>query len=595
MFIKMKSSIAVLLATSLYTVPTFAVDADFYSLEKNSDNARSLTNPIIPVEMLIKDNGNVRVKFEFDQSNSLADKESCVVLDYVQILTNRDIPTSYDVNGNPIVSKWETVFERGSIRNSKGGDQIEPLDINLLRSYCLQQSISTSTNYNDLYNARGQKDAWKFQIKPGDWTVSNRVFNESIDRQDAELRVGITYLPKRFPYEASVYTSTHVGTLEEIIERDDEWQIAFKAEMTMSLHDTIPVIEEIYDHKLKELSAVSGYNLPVAYVKQTDGSSGCYGTMTPGNEAWLGGFLMFESPYTIDCLFASENTTMNDVAITNRTMNDILVMCPGSTIQPHVDYSSLISQGAGVPTASNLPYPRIMASGNPAWCQNLEKIERSWTDLASIAEEGWMVGINQQTGNLECIASNGACANSLVDGINLRDIDTPQEALSLETLVLTGSSQDCRYQNNSVFACPSDLYISEPSLIDLLNAFQLSAFQDLNTVSFNKGNLLLRAGDNITTINRRLQMQHDGNLVLYRFINGQYDGALWASHTNSGSDYQASFQGDGNFVIYGNGVPKWSTNTHASPSGSTLKLQGDGDLVIYSSSGQVLWSTGTAE
>lgn len=584
-----KTKFSLLLATSMLAVPTYAVDAEFYLLDRKNDNARSLTNPIIPSEMLFTDNGDIRVAFDFDQSNSSADTEACAVLDYVQILTNRDIPTDYDVNGDPIVSKWETVFEQDVIRTSLGGDIIQPLDFDLLKNYCL--TLSTSSSYEDQYKARGTEDKWNFQIKQGDWTVGGRHFNTSFDRQDAELRVGIVYFPKRFPYEAAIYTSTHVGTLEDRVDRDDEWQVAFKAEMTLSLHDTIPVVEEVYDHKLKELSAISGYNLPVAYVKDGEGNLGCYGTYTPTQDFFLGSVI---GGY-YNCLLTSSGQSIDDVPLTNRTDHDVLIMCPDSTIQPHVDYETLLSQGADVPIAANSPFPQVLATSNHDWCQNIEKIERSWTDLTSITEEGWMVGINQQTDKLECIASNGACANSLVDSIKLRDIDTTQEALSLETLVLTGSNQNCRYQDGSVSACPSDLYISDPTLSDLVSAFQLSAFQDMNTVTFNKGNLVLKAGDKITTQNRRLQMQNDGNLVLYRYVDGAYDGALWASHTNTGSGYQATFQGDGNFVIYGNGSAKWATGTHVSPSGSTLKLQGDGDLVIYSSAGEVLWSTGTAE
>ena len=53
-------------------------------------------------------------------------------------------------------------------------------------------------------------------------------------------------------------------------------------------------------------------------------------------------------------------------------------------------------------------------------------------------------------------------------------------------------------------------------------------------------------------------------------------------------------QGDGNFVLYtSSGTPVWASNT-AGNSGAYLQVQNDGNVVVYSASGAVLWSTGTA-
>jgi hypothetical protein len=52
-------------------------------------------------------------------------------------------------------------------------------------------------------------------------------------------------------------------------------------------------------------------------------------------------------------------------------------------------------------------------------------------------------------------------------------------------------------------------------------------------------------------------------------------------------------QGDGNLVLYGSsGVALWSTRTNGT-SGNRLVVQGDGNLVLYGSSGVALWSTRT--
>jgi hypothetical protein len=81
----------------------------------------------------------------------------------------------------------------------------------------------------------------------------------------------------------------------------------------------------------------------------------------------------------------------------------------------------------------------------------------------------------------------------------------------------------------------------------------------------------------------------DGNLVLY-----QGSTALWASGTAGKASANAIMQGDGNFVIYStSGAALWASNT-AGNAGAYLSVQNDGNTVIYSSSGTALWSTGTA-
>jgi len=99
----------------------------------------------------------------------------------------------------------------------------------------------------------------------------------------------------------------------------------------------------------------------------------------------------------------------------------------------------------------------------------------------------------------------------------------------------------------------------------------------------------LKKGQIINTFNGQynLQMQEDGNLVLYQGIYQR-----WSSGTvNSGA---CSFiaQGDGNLVLYKeNGQPVWDSRTTGRP-GARLALQEDGNLVLYHS-GSAIWSTDT--
>jgi hypothetical protein len=66
------------------------------------------------------------------------------------------------------------------------------------------------------------------------------------------------------------------------------------------------------------------------------------------------------------------------------------------------------------------------------------------------------------------------------------------------------------------------------------------------------------------------------------------------SLSSPGGAFIASLQGDGNFVVYrvGNNTPLWSSNT-SGKGGVKLIMQGDGNLVLYTSSNKPVWATNT--
>jgi hypothetical protein len=102
----------------------------------------------------------------------------------------------------------------------------------------------------------------------------------------------------------------------------------------------------------------------------------------------------------------------------------------------------------------------------------------------------------------------------------------------------------------------------------------------------------LNIGDQLLSQNQwvRLDMQDDGNLVLYRVQTRQ---PLWASNTHGQPVTHVDMQGDGNLVAYAaDGTPFWASNTAGHP-GASVVLQDDGNLVIYDPAGAYLWDSNT--
>ncbi|TDH00091.1 hypothetical protein EPR50_G00183860 [Perca flavescens] len=61
--------------------------------------------------------------------------------------------------------------------------------------------------------------------------------------------------------------------------------------------------------------------------------------------------------------------------------------------------------------------------------------------------------------------------------------------------------------------------------------------------------------------------------------------------SNNGK-WQAIFQGDGNFVVYGDSKPVWASGTNGSDRYRVI-MQADGNLVMYNNNNQAVWSTNT--
>jgi hypothetical protein len=104
----------------------------------------------------------------------------------------------------------------------------------------------------------------------------------------------------------------------------------------------------------------------------------------------------------------------------------------------------------------------------------------------------------------------------------------------------------------------------------------------------------LTAGTRIESQNRvfSFRMQSDGNAVVY---NNNTGAACWSTGSWGHPGSWAYMQPDGNFVVYGAGVPMggtpyWYTTATSMYPGAYMRMQNDGNLVVYTSGGTAVWA-----
>ena len=102
----------------------------------------------------------------------------------------------------------------------------------------------------------------------------------------------------------------------------------------------------------------------------------------------------------------------------------------------------------------------------------------------------------------------------------------------------------------------------------------------------------LAPGDRLTTHRTRLVMQRDGDLVFSAQSRDRWQ-EVWASETSGNPGAYALMQEDGNLVVYSSsGEALWNAGTFDHP-GAYLQLEDDGRrLVIYDADGIDLWVNG---
>lgn len=105
----------------------------------------------------------------------------------------------------------------------------------------------------------------------------------------------------------------------------------------------------------------------------------------------------------------------------------------------------------------------------------------------------------------------------------------------------------------------------------------------------------MKVGDKLTSPNQvyELILQGDGNLVLLGGLPSAST-VLWAAGTAENFADHATLQEDCNFVLYStSGKVLWATGTNAAGrTAPVLILQDDGNLVLYATTS--FWATNTA-
>ncbi|WP_277440723.1 ricin-type beta-trefoil lectin domain protein [Streptomyces sp. SPB162] len=98
------------------------------------------------------------------------------------------------------------------------------------------------------------------------------------------------------------------------------------------------------------------------------------------------------------------------------------------------------------------------------------------------------------------------------------------------------------------------------------------------------------SGTSLASGSVRLAMRADGDLVLTGLATGK---TLWSSGTSGHPGAWATFQADGNLVVYDTArAVLWASGTAST--GTVLQIQNDADMAIDNAAGTVVWSTNTA-
>lgn len=165
---------------------------------------------------------------------------------------------------------------------------------------------------------------------------------------------------------------------------------------------------------------------------------------------------------------------------------------------------------------------------------------------------------------------------------SLNEIEVPPGQIGTFTFVMRAPNYSGKYLESMSLVAEGLSWFSSPTLTSqvIVTGGQATGQSTLRVGQVLSANSRITSPDG----NYRLEMQGDGNLVLY-----SPNRVTWHAGTFNQPADRLILQADGNLVLYdAQGKYYWATMTD---SGSYLTLQNDGNLVLYRADGYPLWYT----
>lgn len=441
--------------------------AMLYSISSSSIYAEDINNFKLQAELLA--NGDVSLS-----SSINLESNTCLMLSYVQVLRNYESEIDTDIDGTPILSRWETLWENGAINQRNTNSP--KVNVQKAKNRCIDRRNNNAPN-----------NPWSFTLTQGSNHLGSEYFNESSLYEDATLKISAIYISKT---TRRINTGSPFGMTTET-----QTTATHKVSTpVISLKPTKENLTQKATHNFKFPGYVRGRKMPLAY-SAVDQNVGCLGRVMTNNQsgssqpnegenpALMHNSLSINSP-KYECYFATQVAQKANqepqVILKDRTVNDVLIMCPDSTIPDELSYNKFKADKINIPTSKGSPYLQVIADGNTRWCNYVEKAERKWTNLHSVSNEGWMVSLNKRTNKLECVAKNGECANTLYGNPNLKNmVNQPASLVRTPALALTGhATRSCQFKDGSSADCPDQFNETvHKSVNDLVQALQYESMR----------------------------------------------------------------------------------------------------------------------
>ena len=249
-----------------------------FSISSPSAFSENVKDFNLQAELL--ENGDISLISSINKSPN-----ACIYLSYIQILRNYESAIDTDIDGTPVLSRWETVWENSNINVLNSG--FPKVDINKAREQCKNQGSDnrfSSRLINAIQRLAGNTDnrsnsEMKSQaiiLKQGEEFLGFNALNQSSDYEDAELKVSAIYIK---PTAGNIFQSTKFGLQLNTANQKVSTQF-------ISLKPTRLLTTQHANHNFSYPGFVPGKKMPLAYIASTN-NLGCLGKVMPKSKKSL--------------------------------------------------------------------------------------------------------------------------------------------------------------------------------------------------------------------------------------------------------------------------------------------------------------------